>query len=179
MQIFTNPNFNFIRWRWHAIALSLVVILAGAASSGPRAACRMGIDFKGGTIIILKFDQPVHEDAVRKALDRMPGEKVVQQYGTAEANEILVRLPQTVEREEGALLERDVNAAEAAIQQANLAKFEIVGTEVVGPVIGAQLQRKGLYARCSRSSASPPTSPSGSGSASRSGPSPRRSTTSS
>ena len=24
MQIFTQPNFNFIRWRWHAIALSLV-----------------------------------------------------------------------------------------------------------------------------------------------------------
>ena len=29
MQIFTKPNFNFIRWRWHAIALSLVVIAAG------------------------------------------------------------------------------------------------------------------------------------------------------
>ena len=30
MHIFTNPNFNFLRWRWHAVALSWVVILAGA-----------------------------------------------------------------------------------------------------------------------------------------------------
>ena len=29
MRIFTNANFDFIRWRWHAIALSAVVILAG------------------------------------------------------------------------------------------------------------------------------------------------------
>ena len=29
MPIFENPNYNFIQWRWHAIALSAVVILAG------------------------------------------------------------------------------------------------------------------------------------------------------
>ena len=26
MHIFDNPNFNFIRWRWHALIVSLVVI---------------------------------------------------------------------------------------------------------------------------------------------------------
>ena len=29
MHIFTNPNYNFLRWRWHAVALSWIVILAG------------------------------------------------------------------------------------------------------------------------------------------------------
>ena len=146
MQIFTNPNYNFIRWRWHAIALSLLVILAGIAFVWSKGGMPMGIDFKGGTIIIFKFDQPVKADAVRTALDRMAGEKVVQQYGAASAHEILVRLPQSIEREEGALLDRDVSAATEAIKQANLGKFEVIGTEVVGPVIGAQLQRKGLLA---------------------------------
>ena len=146
MQIFTNPNYNFIRWRWHAIALSLAVILAGFAFVWSKGGMPMGIDFKGGTIIIFKFDQPVKADAVRTALDRMAGDKVVQQYGAASAHEILVRLPQSVEREEGALLDRDVSAATEAIKQANLGKFEVIGTEVVGPVIGAQLQRKGLLA---------------------------------
>ena len=32
MRIFTNPNYNFIRWRWHAIALSLAVVIAGVAT---------------------------------------------------------------------------------------------------------------------------------------------------
>jgi preprotein translocase subunit SecF len=146
MQIFTQPNFNFIRWRWHSIVLSLLVIGAGLAFMWSRGGMPLGIDFKGGSIIILKFDKAVGEDAVRTALDRMPGEKVVQQYGAASAREILIRLPQTVEREEGGNLDRDVKTATAALQQANLGKFEVIGTEVVGPVIGAQLQRKGLLA---------------------------------
>ena len=32
MQILSSPNYDFVRWRWHAIALSLLVILAGAAT---------------------------------------------------------------------------------------------------------------------------------------------------
>ena len=146
MQIFKQPNFNFIRWRWHAIVLSLVVIGAGLFFMWSQGGMPLGIDFKGGTIIIFKFDQTVHEDAVRNALEKMPGEKVVQQYGAAAAREILVRLPLSVEREEGGLLDKDVKAATEAIRQANLGKFEVIGTEVVGPVIGAQLQRKGLLA---------------------------------
>ena len=145
MQIFDNPNYNFIRWRWHAIALSLVVILAGIGMMATRGV-PLGVDFKGGSILILKFDQAVTEDAVRTALQSIPGEKTVQKYGAADAHEILIRLPQSVEREEGALLEKDVKAATDAVAAANIGKFEVVGTEVVGPVVGAQLQRKGLYA---------------------------------
>ncbi|MFO7694612.1 MAG: protein translocase subunit SecF [Vicinamibacterales bacterium] len=145
MQIFTKPNFNFIRWRWHAIALSVVVIGAGLAYMVSQGGMPLGIDFKGGSIIILKFDRAVGEDAVRTALVGMPGEKVVQQYGPASAHEILVRLPQSVHREEDAPLDENVRTAIAALQQANLGTFE-ASTEVVGPVIGAQLQRKGLLA---------------------------------
>jgi len=36
MKIFTNPDYNFVRWRWHAIALSLIVILAGAFTIASR-----------------------------------------------------------------------------------------------------------------------------------------------
>jgi preprotein translocase subunit SecF len=146
MQIFTQPNFNFIKWRWHAIALSLVVIGAGLLFMWSKGGMPLGIDFKGGTIIILRFEQSVSEDAVRTALEKMPGEKVVQQYGAAAAREILVRLPQSIQREEDALLDRDVRTATEALRQSNLGKFEVIGTEVVGPVIGAQLQRKGLLA---------------------------------
>jgi preprotein translocase subunit SecF len=145
MQIFTNTNYNFIRWRWHAITLSLVVILAGVAVIWTKG-LPLGVDFKGGTILILKFEQPVAEDAVRAALNSLPGEKTVQKYGAAAANEVMIRLPQSVNQEQGALLEQDVKDAKAAIAAANLGKFEDVGTDIVGPVIGAQLQRKGVFA---------------------------------
>jgi preprotein translocase subunit SecF len=144
MQIFTNANFDFIRWRWHAIALSVVVILAGIAAIATRG-MPLGIDFSGGTLVIVKFEQPVAEDSVRAALAPLPGEKVVQQYGT-DGNEILIRLPQTTTAEEGFTLEQGARDIQAALDRGGLPKYTISGTETVGPTIGADLQRKGIYA---------------------------------
>src|SRR6185436_5243143 len=100
MAIFDNPNYDFIRWRWHAIALSLVVILAGVALAVTKG-LPLGIDFSGGTIVILKFEQPVAEDQVRAALrSSMPGEHVVQTYGDPAAREIMVRVPEVLGTEQ-------------------------------------------------------------------------------
>ncbi|MBI4476644.1 MAG: protein translocase subunit SecF [Acidobacteria bacterium] len=146
MRIFKHPNYDFIRWRWHALALSLVVILSGAATMIARGGIQLGIDFSGGTIVILKFDQPTSEERVRTAIQPTFGEVVVQSYGAAGEHEILVRLPQTEEQERGASLEREARAAIDVLQKAGVGKFEVVSTELVGPVIGAELQKKGLYA---------------------------------
>ena len=144
MRIFENPNYNFIQWRWHAIALSLVVILAGFAMMFTRG-LPLGIDFSGGTIVVLKFQQPVGEDTLRGALDAVPGDKVVQQYGEADANEWLVRLPELAS-EQGVSLEQGARSVVDAVTKANLGSFEVISQELVGPVIGADLQRKGIYA---------------------------------
>jgi preprotein translocase subunit SecF len=145
MKIFTNPNFDFIRWRWHAIALSLVVVLTGLGVVLTKG-MPLGIDFSGGTLVIVKFAQPVTEDAVRHALAALPGEKVVQQYGDTGANELMIRLPQVAGTEEGFSLEQGSRDIQAALDKAGLPKYEIIGREFVGPTIGADLQRKGVYA---------------------------------
>jgi preprotein translocase subunit SecF len=145
MRVFTNANFNFLRWRWHAFALSAVVVLAGVGLMIARGGLPLGIDFSGGTIVVLKFDRPVTEEAVRRAIGSLPGEKVVQEYGAPADHEILVRLPQ-VGTEQGFALEQGASQILAAVRAANLGNFEVLSTEVVGPVIGADLQRKGIYA---------------------------------
>jgi preprotein translocase subunit SecF len=145
MQILNNANFDFIRWRWHAIVLSLVVILAGIGVVVTKG-MPLGIDFSGGTLIIAKFSQPVTEDAVRDALAPLPGEKVVQQYGNASANEVMIRLPQVAGIEQGFSLEQGSRDIQAALDKAGVPKYEIIGREFVGPTIGADLQRKGVYA---------------------------------
>jgi preprotein translocase subunit SecF len=145
MQILRNPNFDFIRWRWHAIVLSLVVIVAGVGFMATRG-IPLGIDFTGGTLVIVKFAGPVSEDTVRSALASLPGDKVVQQYGDASANEVLVRLPQSSEAEEGFTLEKGSADIEAALTAADVPAYEIIGREFVGPTIGEDLQRKGIYA---------------------------------
>jgi preprotein translocase subunit SecF len=146
MQIFHNANYDFIKWRWHALVLSSAIIIGGFALSLARGGVPLGIDFSGGTLVVLKFQQAVHEDAVRKALDSLPGDKVVQQYGDAASHEIMIRLPQVKDAERGFNLEEGAKGAIDAIQKAGLPKFEIISTEVVGPVIGADLQKKGIYA---------------------------------
>jgi preprotein translocase subunit SecF len=146
MQIFRDTHYDFIKWRWHALALSALVILAGLALMWSRGGLPLGVDFSGGTIVVLKFDQPVTEDAVRTAVASIPGDKVVQSYGDAGDNEILVRLPMMGGSEQGFSLEQGARQVVDLVKQANLGTFEILSTEVVGPVIGAELQRKGLYA---------------------------------
>ncbi len=145
MQIFSNTHYDFIKWRWHAIALSAVIILAGVGVVMQRG-IPLGIDFSGGTIVVFKFEKPVGEDAVRKAIESVPGDKVVQQYGKPEDNSVLIRVPQTAGVEEGFNLEKDAKALNDAVKASNLGPFLEINREVVGPAIGEDLQRKGLWA---------------------------------
>ncbi len=143
--MFNNAHYNFIQWRWHAIALSTLIVVAGLVMVATKG-LPLGIDFSGGTIVVVKFEQPTGDDAVRAALDTaLPGEKVVQQYGDAANNEVLVRLPQ-IAVEEGASLEQGARAVVDAITKANIGTFEVISQEIVGPVIGRDLQLKGIYA---------------------------------
>ena len=146
MRIFTNTTYNFTRWRWHALALSLVIIGAGIAVIVSRGGLPLGIDFSGGTIIVVKFDQEVTEDQVRGAVDPIPGEEVVQQFGDASEREWLVRLAQTDVAEEGTVLGQGSQQILDALRESGLPTFELLSREIVGPVIGADLQRRGIYA---------------------------------
>ena len=145
MDIIKNPHFNFIRWRWHAIALSTAVILAGAATIATRG-LPLGIDFSGGTMLVVKFEQTVGEDAVRSALGNIAGDKVIQPFGDPSENSWLIRLPLIEGVEEGTSLEEGARQVVAALQAANVGKFDVISQELVGPVIGRELQLKGIYA---------------------------------
>jgi preprotein translocase subunit SecF len=88
----------------------------------------------------------VSEDQVRRALDGIPGEKAIQQFGNPADREMLIKLPQTQTAEQGTNLEEGSRRIVEALQKAGLPKFEVRSTEIVGPVIGRELQRKGVYA---------------------------------
>ena len=145
MQIFQNANYNFIKWRWHAIIASALVVAAGAAMMVARG-LPLGIDFSGGTSIVLQFEQAVNEEQVRSAVSSIPGDKVVQQYGNPADRQILIRLPQVATAEQGTSLEQGSVQVQQALQAAALPKFEIISRDIVGPVIGADLQRRGIWA---------------------------------
>jgi preprotein translocase subunit SecF len=146
MHIFKNTNFNFLRWRWHAIALSWVIILAGAAVIWTKGIPE-GVEFAGGTVVITQFDQAVSVQQVRGALDRTfpGGDVVVQQYGDVAQHQVMVRVP-TVGQESGGSISQTQDQIKAALTQAGIGSFKVVGTELVGPVVGQELRRAGFYA---------------------------------
>jgi preprotein translocase subunit SecF len=148
MNIFNNPNVNFLKWRWHALALSVLVIGAGLVTIVSRGGLPLGVDFSGGTVLLLKFEKPVAEDAIRAALP-FAGDAVVQTSGAPGSNEIMVRLPIMQGTEEGTNLEKQALQVEAALRAANLGNFTIPSKDIVGPVIGEDLKQKGIWATIS------------------------------
>jgi preprotein translocase subunit SecF len=146
MHIFKGTNFDFLRWRWHAIILSWVVILAGGFAIWSRG-IPMGVDFAGGTVVIAQFEQSVSIEQVRTALDRsfQGGDTVVQSYGDASQNQVMMRVPQ-VGAEQGGALSSMQTQIESALKQGNMPAFKVVGSEIVGPVVGQELRTRGFWA---------------------------------
>src|SRR5918996_4060945 len=141
MRILTDVNIDWLRWRWHALALSWLIILGGAYVVVPRG-LPLGIDFAGGTNVVVKFEQPVTADQVRQAVAPVARENVVQQYGDPSEREWLIKVPMSETAEQGFELEKTAKDVVASIQKAGLGKFDVRNTEVVGPVIGRDLQQK-------------------------------------
>lgn len=88
MKIFDNPNYDFIKYRWHAVIASAIIIAIGLGLFLTRG-INLGVDFAGGANIILKFQGAVPIDQLRKELPAA----TIQQYGRAQDNAVLIRLP--------------------------------------------------------------------------------------
>lgn len=146
MQIFKNTNYDFLRWRWAALAVSAVFVLAGAAAVFTRG-IPLGVEFSGGTVMIAQFDQPVRVDQVRSALSTaFPNvDSVVQAYGEPGENQVMVRVPLVGGEADGSLSSTREQIS-SAITKSDLGNFSVVGSEIVGPVVGAELTRKGIQA---------------------------------
>jgi len=148
MHIFHNTHINFLRWRFHALAVSWVIILAGVAIIATKGIPK-GVEFAGGTVVIDKFDQNVSVQQVREALDRNfagGGQNtVVQAYGDPSQHQVLVRVPSSG-AEAGQSLSVVAQRVNDALRKGNIGGFTTVSTEIVGPTVGAELTSKGLWA---------------------------------
>jgi preprotein translocase subunit SecF len=148
MHIFNHPNYDFLRWRWQAMIMSWLLILAGLFTIYTKGIPK-GVEFAGGTVVIVQFDQPPSIEQVRGALDKSfqgGGENLlVQTYGDSAAHQVMIRVPQ-VGAESGGALSSIRKTIEEALQKANIGHFSVAGTEIVGPAVGQELRTKGLWA---------------------------------
>jgi preprotein translocase subunit SecF len=130
----------FTRYRKIAVILSTIVNLAVLVMlfiKGPN----LGVDFAGGMVVQLKFQQQVSIPDIRRALESVDlGGSEIQDFGREGDNEYLIRLERT-SAEVGVLGEQ---VKKALANQFGPEKFEIRRIEFVGPKIGEDLRRRGV-----------------------------------
>jgi preprotein translocase subunit SecF len=89
MELFKNANFDFLGKKWPFIIVSLLLIAAGLGSLMMKGGPRYGIDFRGGTLVYVKFADKPPIERLRSALaSKLGGVPEVQEItGT---NEVIV-----------------------------------------------------------------------------------------
>ncbi|MEZ4414380.1 MAG: protein translocase subunit SecF [Gemmatimonadota bacterium] len=140
MRLFRNADYKFIEQRRKAYVISAVAILIGVVGMGINLASlgswlNYGVDFTGGTLVEVRFQQPTDVAAVRSALGTM--NPSITRFGSD--NDFTVRVPLP---EDG-----DIQDVEASIRAGldpafGAGTYEVLRTEGVGPKIGGELQRK-------------------------------------
>ena len=141
MEIIKNPNFDFIGKAKYFVALSVALILASLAWMA-TGHLRYGVEFSGGTQLILHFQNPPDIDKIRDAVTKVSPGAVIQTYGDVTANKVLVRISQEAS-------ESDLDAPARAVGQAlgdTYGQNPILesSSEIVGPIVGAELRQKAI-----------------------------------
>jgi len=93
MEFFHEPKIDWMGKKWYFIGLSLILLVAGLVSIAAHRGLIYGIDFRGGTLVYVKFSKPPNLDAIRAELKRVNlGEATIQRYGPAVDNEVIIGL---------------------------------------------------------------------------------------
>ena len=135
-------NIDFIGKRKIAFVFSLAMILISIGTLVAKQGPRYGIDFAGGTLIQVKFQQPVTIDDIKSGLKKMDiTASAVQRFGQKADNEFLIRTDATSSAVE------DLSASMATkFEAATGLGVEVRRMEMVGPQVGQDLREKALFA---------------------------------
>jgi preprotein translocase subunit SecF len=99
VEFFRNPNIDFLGKKWYFIAFSLVFSIAGICSMLFWHRLPLGIDFRSGTLVYVKYSHTPDSNAIRAAMDGAGLHNVrIQSYGAAGSNEELIDIPQVSEQ---------------------------------------------------------------------------------
>jgi preprotein translocase subunit SecF len=116
VEFFRNPNINFLGKKWYFIVFSLVFSTAGVLSMLFWHGIPLGIDFRGGTLVYVKYTHTPDDNAVRADMDRAGVHNVrIQAFGGTGSNEILIDLP--VQETSEQALDRGKEQIIAALQK--------------------------------------------------------------
>jgi len=137
-------DINFMGFRKPAMVLSVVLILSSIVSLASLK-LNVGIDFTGGSVIEVGYQQAVELQPIRNALETSGfGDAIVQHFGSAK--EVLIRLVPKVDQDKAELSSQIIGV----LNQISESRIDVRRVDFVGPQVGEELTEDGglavLYA---------------------------------
>jgi len=137
-------EFDFMGLRKPAMVLSALLLLASIVSLATLK-LNVGIDFTGGSVIEVGYQQPVDLQPIREVLESNGfGDAIVQHFGSAK--EVLIRLVPKQEHDKAELSSQIIGL----LNQASESAIDVRRVDFVGPQVGEELTEDGglavLYA---------------------------------
>jgi preprotein translocase subunit SecF len=137
-------NLDFMAWRKLAMTISLLLMLASIVSL-VTLKLNVGIDFTGGSIIEVGYQQAVELEPIRDALEAAGFvDAIVQHFGSA--SEVLIRLVPDVTKDKAELSSEII----ALLHDTSSTPIDVRRVDFVGPQVGEELTEDGglavLYA---------------------------------
>lgn len=140
MQFFSEKKiYNFMRMRFAAISLSFILFFGSIYLLWDRG-LQYGIDFSGGTLVQLKYENAAPITQIREILEKQGTFQnlSVTEFGSNE--EVIIRFLGSNDN-----VSNDIGEHISTLLK-NTGKFEVRRADVVGPKVGDELRNKGLMA---------------------------------
>jgi preprotein translocase subunit SecF len=95
VEFFRDTNIDFLGKKWYFLGFSLIFSIAGLLSMFFWHHVPLGVEFRGGTLVYVKFTEPPNEDHIRAMLDKAGIHNArIQRYGSGASNEELIDVAQ-------------------------------------------------------------------------------------
>ncbi|MBI3317222.1 MAG: protein translocase subunit SecD [Candidatus Omnitrophica bacterium] len=125
----------FLKGRFFAYGFSVITLGIGLFSFVMRGQQNYGVEFSGGTLVQIGFQEPVESSAFRQALGKTGlGNATLQNYGEGEKQFVVKTAESDTKKIE-----------EAARSIASEGKFEVLRVDQVGPAVSGDLRSKALW----------------------------------
>jgi preprotein translocase subunit SecF len=173
--LFQNIHIDWLGKRRIFIGLSIAIMLAGLISAVGRQLTggtpfNLGVDFKGGTVVTVRFREKPDDNALRSALNNAGIADPVIQASTNRPNEVLIKTPLIEDTSASKQQQGEEPASQAQVQagrqtvkkaldtfgkeaegentleSAPDTAYKIIGTDSVGAIAGSQLRNQAVTA---------------------------------